>query len=314
MKKFIKGCIIAGLVCLLAGGGMMTTAVAMGASLTDAIPQQLRQWWNEVGDLAQDEFWTDSDFPFESEDQEQFNINEFPTDKNDIDMSEQGDQIYSGIGIVELDADLMVGKVRIIDDSVGDEITIYSNKDSSFYKIEDKGGELKLKTYPGNGYRQDSSILFTIHVPENHQFTKVKISISPTNNKPGKGSFKSVGVVAKAISADELSLNVTAGVANISQGNVGKLSIDSEAGAVNYSGDVLDRVSVDCEASAINLKLAGEKEDFSYKVDSELGAVKLGDESITVLGKTGLENANAPKSMDLKCEVSAVKITFMNQV
>lgn len=313
MKKFIKGCIIAGLVCLLAGGGMMTAAVAMGASLTDAIPQQLKQWWNEVGDLAENEFWADSDFPFDSEDQEQFNINEFSTDKNDTDISGQGDQIYSSNEIKELDADLSAGKVRIVEDSAGDEITIYCNKDSSFYKIEDKGGELNLKTYPGNGYSHDSNLLFTIHIPPNYQFTKVKININPSN-KIGINRSKSVGVVADAITADELSLNVTAGVANISQGYVGKLSIDSEAGAVNYSGDVLDRVSVDCEASAINLKLVGEKEDFSYKVDSELGAVKLGDESISVLGKTGLENANAPKSMDLKCEVSAVKITFMNQV
>lgn len=313
MKKFIKGCIIAGLVCLLAGGGMMTAAVAMGASLTDAIPHQLKQWLNDVGDLAEDEFWADNDFPFDSEDEEQYNINEFFTDKNDIDMSEQGDQIYSVIGIKELNANLSAGKVRIVEDSVGDEITINCNKDSSFYKIENKGGELNLKTYQGNGNSHVSNLLFTIHIPQNHHFTKVKINIDPSN-KVGINRSQSVGVVAGAITADELSLNVTAGVANISQGNVGKLSIDSEAGAINYSGDVLDRVSVDCEASAINLKLIGKKEDFSYKVDSELGAVKLGDENISVLGKTGLENANAPKSMDLKCEVSAVKITFMNQV
>ena len=313
MKKFIKGCIIAGLVCLLAGGGMATASVAMGGNLVDVAPR-LKQWGIGLGALTENKFWDNSSFPFESEDVEFGNNDWLSFENEDKIFSEQGNQIYSAIGIKELEADISVGKVRIVEDSAGDEITIYCNKDSSFYKIEDKEGKLNLKTYPGNGYRQDSSILFTIHVPENHQFTKVKINIAPTNNKPGKGSFKSVGVVAKAISADELSLNVTAGVANISQGNVGKLSIDSEAGAVNYSGDVLDRVSVDCEASAINLKLVGGKEDFSYKVDSELGAVKLGDESISVLGKTGLENANAPKSMDLKCEVSAVKITFMNQV
>jgi hypothetical protein len=313
MKKFIKGCIIAGLVCLLAGGGMATASVAMGGNLLDVAPR-LKQWGIGLGALTENEFWNNSGSLFDSENDEFGNNDElFLKDEDEL-FNEQENQIYSGIGIQELDADLMVGKVRIIDDSVGDEITIDCNKDSSFYKVEDKDGELNLKTYPGNGYRKDSNILFTIHVPENYQFTKVKINIAPTNNKVGKGSLKSVGVVARAISADELSLNVTAGVANIKQGNVGKLIIDSEAGAVNYSGNVLERALIDCEASAINMQLEGEKEDFSYKVDSELGVVKLGDESISVLGKKELENPSAPKSMDLKCEVSAVKISFLNQV
>lgn len=312
MKKFIKGCIIAGLVCVLAGGGMAAASVAMGGNLIDVAPR-LKQWGIGLGEFTENEFWDNSGFTFDSEDHEPGNNNELSFEDEDKIISEQGNQIYSAIGIKELDADVSAGKVRIVEDSVGDEITIYSNRNSSFYKIEGKEGELNLKTYPGNDYSRDSNLLFTIHVPKDYQFTKVKIKIDPSN-KVGSDRFKSVGVVAGAISADELSLDVTAGVANIRQGNVGKLSIDSEAGAVNYSGNVLDRVLVDCEASAINLDLEGEKEDFSYKVDSELGVVKLGDESISVLGKTGLENSNAPKSMVLKCEVSAVKITFMNQV
>jgi hypothetical protein len=312
MKKFIKGCIIAGLVCVLAGGGMAAASVAMGGNLADVAPR-LKKWGIGLGEFTENEFWDNSGFPFDGEDLEFSNNSELFSEDEDKNFSEQGDQIYSAIGIKKLDADITAGKVRIVEDSEGDEITIYCNKDSSFYKIEDKEGELNLKTYPGNGYSHNSNPLFTIHVPKNHQFTKVNIDIEPSN-KNNSDRVKDVGVVVGTILADELSLDVKAGEANISQGNVGKLSIDSEAGAINYSGNVLDRVLVNCEASAVNLELEGKKEDFNYKVNSSLGAVKIGNESISVLGKTESENTGAQKSMDLKCEASAVKISFMNQV
>ena len=299
MNKFIKSCIIAGVVCVLAGGGITAVAVAMGGTVMDAIPLRLKQWGFELGQIAEKDFWNNGDFSVDE------------MGDRTIDVSGQGNQIYSASGIKSLRADISAGGVQIVEDSQGDEITIFSNKDQSFYEIEENEGELILQTHSDRVNGKNPKLLFTIHVPKDYKFTSVDIEVEP-QRVLYKNEDSSVYFVADGLSADECNLDIKAGTAKIGKGNIDTLIINSEAGAVNYSGSVSNQVSLDCEASAVKLQLDGKKEDFSYDVSASLGAVKLENQSIFVFDKTITQNPDAPKSMILDCEVSAVQITFRN--
>lgn len=312
MRKFIKGCIVAGLICLLAGGVIAAVSVAMGGTLTDVIPLRLKQWGIKLGEYTKETFWDNNEFEYDSDYQELESINLLPFEEEEIDISSQGNQIYSASGIRKLETDISAGRVRIVEDSQGEEITIFCNKGADYYQIEENEGKLILETYSKKGNYHEPKLLFTIHIPKNYQFTSVDIEVEPENVRYGDRD-KKVGFIADGLLADELNLDIKAGLARIRNGNAGTVLINSEAGAVNYSGNVLSHVTLDCEASAVNLELEGKKEDFRYYVNSSLGAIKLGDESLFLFDKAVTRNTNAPKSMDLDCEVSAVQITFMNQ-
>lgn len=299
MNKFIKSCIIAGVVCLLAGGGITAAAVAMGGTVMEVIPLRLKQWGLELGQIAEEDFWNNNDFSFDE------------IGEQTLDLSGQGSQIYSAAGIKSLKADISAGGVRIVEDSQGDEITIFCNKDESFYEIEENEGELILQTHSKKVNVRNPKLLFTIHVPKDYKFTTVDIKVEP-QRVVYKNEDSSVYFAADGLIADECNLDIKAGSAKIGKGNIDTLFINSEAGAVNYSGNVANQVSLNSEASAVKLQLDGKKEDFSYDVSASLGAVKLENQSIFVFDKTITQNPDAPKSMILDCEVSAVQITFKN--
>lgn len=309
MNKFIKSCIIAGVVCVLAGGGITAAAVAMGGTVIDTIPLRLKQWGFELGQIAEEDFWNNSDFSFEDG---EFNNDDLLLGEQTIHTTGQGSQIYSATGIKNLRADIKAGGLRIVEDSQGDEITIFCNKDESFYEIEENEGELILQTHSKKANYKNPKLLFTIHVPKDYKFTSVDIQVEPERVRY-ENEDSSVYLVADGLIADECNLDIKAGTAKIRKANIDTLNIYSEAGAVNYSGSVLNQISLNCEASAVKFQLEGKKEDFSYDVSASLGAVKLENKSLFAFDKTITQNPDAQKSIILNCEVSAVQITFKNQ-
>lgn len=298
MRKFMKGCIIAGVTCIFIGGGITAVSASLGGSILDVLPQQAVRWKEELSNVTQEEFWSNNMFLY---------------DYNPGDFLDQGEQVYAASGIKELSGVITAGKVVIReDDSSGEEITVFCNKDDSYYNIEEEDGELKLNSYPGNS-GSDTDLLFTIHIPKDYRFSSVNINLKHSKKLIGRPD-SGVVLVADALFADEMKLEAKAGLIKISRGNVGELTAETEAGAVEFSGAATGDITAKCQAGAIELQLDGKKEDYNYDVHCKLGAIELGDEEIAVLGSKKKIDNGSGKTMDLDCEVGAIEVDFINQV
>lgn len=298
MRRFIKGCIIAGVACIFIGGGISAVSVALGGNLIDVLPEQATRWKQELGNVAQEEFWIN---------------NKFLYDYDPDDFKDQGEQIYTASGIKELHGVITAGKVVIREDSPGDEISVFCNRDDSYYSIEEDNGELKLNSYPGDDYDSGSDLLFTIHIPKDYRFSSVDMSLK-RSKKLYRRQDSDLVLIADALSADEINLEAKAGFIKINRGNAGELNAEAEAGAIEFSGTTTGDISAKCQAGAIELQLDGKKEDYDYDLRCKLGAIELGDEEIAVLkSKKQIDNGSG-KTMDLDCEVGAIEVDFMNQV
>jgi hypothetical protein len=298
MKRFIKGCIIAGVACIFIGGGITAVSVALGGNLMDVLPEQAIQWKQELGNVTQEEFWDKSKFMY---------------DFNQSDFTDQGQPIYTASGIKELGGVITAGKVIIQEDSPGEEVTIFCNQDDSYYSIEEDNGELQLNSHPGDNLGNERDLLFTIHIPKDYRFSNVEFKLKRSNKLNGRYD-SDVVLIADALSADEINLEVKAGAIKIGQGNAGELTVETEVGAVDFSGTTTGDISAKCQAGAIELQLDGKKEDYDYDVRCKLGAIELGDEEIAVLGSKKQIDNGSDKTMDLDCEVGAIQVDFMNQV
>lgn len=298
MRKFIKGCIIAGVACVFIGGGITAVSMSLGGSLLDVLPQQAARWKEELGNVTQPEFWSNNMFLY---------------DYNPADFTDQGEQVYTASGIKELSGVITAGKVVIREDDLpGDEITIFCNKDGSYYNIEEDDGELKLNSYPGDS-GSDRDLLFTIHIPKDYRFSSVDIKLKRSRKIIGK-TDSDVVLIADVLLADEMNLEAKAGFIKVNRGNAGELTLETEAGAVEFSGAATGDISAQCQAGAIELQLDGKKEDYNYDVRCKLGAIELGDEEIAVLGSKKKIDNGSGKTMDLDCEVGSIEVDFINQV
>ena len=298
MRKFIKGCIIAGVACVFIGGGITAVSMSLGGSLLDVLPQQAARWKEELGNVTQQEFWSNNMFLY---------------DYNPADFTDQGEQVYTASGIKELSGVITAGKVVIREDDLpGDEITIFCNKDGSYYNIEEDDGELKLNSYPGDS-GSDRDLLFTIHIPKDYRFSSVDIKLKRSRKIIGK-TDSDVVLIADVLLADEMKLEAKAGLIKVNRGNAGELTLETEAGAVEFSGAATGDISAKCQAGAIELQLDGKKEDYDYDVRCKLGAIELGDEEIAVLGSKKKIDNGSGRTMDLDCEVGSIEVDFINQV
>ncbi|WP_394522435.1 hypothetical protein [Lacrimispora sp. JR3] len=298
MRRFIKGCIIAGISCIFIGGGIMAVSAAFGGNLIDVLPDHAARWKEELGNVIQQEFWSDDKFSYEDD---------------PADFADQGEPIYTATGIKELSGVITAGKVVIREDSPGQEITVFCNKDASYYSIEEDDGELKLDSYFGNNYDSGEDLVFTLHIPKDYRFSRVDMSLERSKKIHGRQDTDLV-LVADALFADEMNLEAKAGYIRINRGNAGKLTADAEAGVVEFSGTTTGGISAKCQAGAIELQLDGKKEDYDYDLRCKLGTIELGDEGMAAFGSERQIDNGSGKTMDLDCEVGAIEVDFMNQV
>ncbi|MFR3729517.1 hypothetical protein [Lacrimispora sp.] len=297
MSKFIKGCIIAGVACIFIGGGITAVSASLGGSFYDVLPKEVARWKEELSHVTLNELWSKNMFLY---------------DYDPGDFLDQGEQVFAASGIKELSGFITAGKVVIREDDLpGEEITVFCNKDGSFYNIEEDDGELKLYSYPGDT-ESDTDLLLTIHVPKDYRFSSVDIRLKRSKKLVGRQD-SDVILVADALLADEMKLEAKAGLIKINRGNTGELNAEAEAGAVEFSGAASGDITAKCQAGAIELQIDGKKEDYDYEVRCKLGAIEVGDEDIAVFGNGKKIDNGSGKTMDLDCEVGAIEVGFIHQ-
>jgi hypothetical protein len=297
MSKFVKKCVIAGIILVVAGGIMAATAVTYGASLRDIVPRGSGYWKN-----------TFSDFSFEDLDYE--NQPKGTADFYDFDSDfkvpeEKGQQIYTTGTAKSLSADIRVGRIFIIEDPAVSELTIYCNKKDGDWHLEENNGDLDLTT--GGGFMSDDTdLVMTISVPQGYHFSDVDLAVS---KKKGLHGIDPV-IACRSISADDMSLNVKAGVLSVRQGNVGDLDIKCSVGAVEYTGTTTGDINGECKVGAVMMLLSGKKEDYNYKIQSRIGGIKIADEQMAAIAGKDNWDYSANKDMNLDCSTGGIEVKF----
>ncbi len=300
MKRFIKICLIAGSICVLVGGGISAVSSVLGGNLQDIVPQRAIEWRRGISGIALDTFWEDGDF-YDFYSPEALN------------GKEKGQEIFSSPEVKKLDIVMRTGNVVFIEDPIGSEVKIFSNRDKTCWSQYEENGELELQEYTGWDRKDGPELLFTVQVPKDYRFTEVRLKSVHSNRFSDKES-SGPAMKAQALSADELDIEVQAGAVKINRGTVETLSIESSAGAVEFSGTTSGDIEAVCRVGAIKLELDGKKEDYNYDVQCKMGAIKIGEEGSAALKGRKQTDNGADKNMDLECNTGTIQVEFMNEL
>lgn len=296
MNRFIKACLTAALICIFAGGAIAVVSSAFGGNVMDVLPEPMKQWKTQLGDISSNELFDQEDFL---------------SDKDFGYYMDQGEIIYTTEGVKELHGDITLGMVLIKDDSPDETITINSNQEASGYEITEEDGTLTLSNRSGKKKRRGDDILFTIHIPKNYEFSRVDFDLHRSGMNQ-KSQVTRLTLSAKGLNAVEMDLAARGGAIRIEQGKVGTFQSEVEAGALAFAGAMNGDVSVKCRAGAVSLNPGGKKEDFNYDLNCKLGAVKLGEDGMSVLESSNQFDHGAEKDMNLDVEVGAIKVNYGN--
>ncbi len=295
MSKFMKKCVIAGIILVVAGGIMAATAVTYGADFRNIVPMGSGFWKDTFPDFS----FEDLDYENQSkgtEDYTDFNV-EVPEDK--------GQQIYTTGTAKSLSVDIRAGRVFIVEDPSVSELTIYCNKKDGNWNLKDENDELDLST--GTGFLSDETdLVMTISVPQRYRFTDVDLAVSKKRGMHGLDPI----IACRSISADDMSLNVKAGALSVKQSNVGDLDINCSVGAVEYTGTTTGDINGDCKVGAILLLLSGKKEDYNYKIQSRVGGIKIAGQQMAAISGKDSWDYSASKDMNLDCSTGGIEVKF----
>lgn len=174
-----------------------------------------------------------------------------------------------------------------------------SNRDKMNCYIEDNCLYLEEKNH--KPIQKGGEIVLT--VPESMDWKKIEIdaqaayvalqdfSAEEMEFSAGAGSIEASGLQTK-----KLILSAEAGAITLTDSEAAELEADAEAGAIRFSGSITDRVDADAELGNIILKLSQSKDDFDYKIDSDLGNVEF--DGISVENSVICNKASGKMNLD----------------
>lgn len=285
MKKIIKISLITGILCCLAGIGMITAGAMMGG----AVQLENSPLW---GRMSGNYHKTVSEYQ----------AGNF-TDQASLRES------FAAVEQLELEAG-PTGLIEIVEESREDQnqdIVIVHNGDGVQYQCRLEGTKLKIEL-PQRRERMKPGMVMesiTILVPERYQFRDVEVEVLA-------GNFH-----AQTIYADYLDLEVGAGKALVSGGKIGKLEINCGAGQVLCYAPVKNDASVDCEAGSAYVTLAGSYEQYDYELSCAVGAITLEGVAGGEYGGFSQEksiNHHTGRSVDLECEAGSITISYQEEL
>ena len=295
MKKFIKTCLIAGIITLIVGGAITIAAASFGASIWDIAPDEAAFWKRTFSDIS----FKNMDLNDGTDYLMEFQIKE---------PDQTGEEIYVTDQARSLSAEVRGGKVFLKEDPNVDGITIYCNKENGNWDIKEKNGKLKL-TVGEKPMEDNSDLIITVSVPEEFHFSDLDLEVS--RKKGFLKKEKSAPILsARSIKADEMDLEVNAGILSIEEGDVKNLTFENSVGAVVYDGNATGDIKGECNVGAVKLNLSGEKEDYNYQVECRLGEIKIGQEQISAVNNEVNYNNMADKNINLECNTGAIEVNF----
>ena len=321
MGKFLKICLIIGVICIAIGVIASAAGVTMGG--LPLLKEQILKgdWSFDSEDIPDFEEWFDADGVLDMNVEPFFELEEqdFFDSKEEInESSERQEYAFQTDGITGINlkcagvtADFMVHN--------GTDILIYTTKTGKYQNyIRDQ--ELSI-VVTGQNEKNLSAGAVEILIPEalcEEAQLDLDIEAAASVIKLGALTLDEVelevnaGVVNwEGLEVGDLSMNMATGTVNgVDTHILRKTDIEMHAGSVELSGGLGTETELEIMAGKIALTLENKISDFNYDVSCAGGSVTIGEEQIQGLGKDMKQNNNASNQMDIECSAGAVNIQF----
>lgn len=314
MGKFLKICLIIGIVCVIAGVIAFRAGVPFDG-LNELKERVLSGEWSldKNIDLDIDPF-------FELDEQHFF---------DDSEILNQGVEArMDNFAVAEIrEISLKCAGVKVNFVSYDETDTSVTNSGDILVQVEKtakyqgylKEGILYIKANNESEVTGNSKI--DIMVPASYlQSGGYDIKVEASASEISLGSLNaadveidmSAGVIGwESLTAGELDIKMAAGTVNGVQSTVaGETDISMSAGAVEIEGILGTETGIDLAAGSVILKLEDAYEDYNYDISCAGGKVAVGTEIVEGIAKE-LEIPNqAAKEIDVECSMGSVEISF----
>ena len=286
MRKFSKIVLGAAAVLTVAGLGLSTGGVAMGASLFEL---DLKKYYDfhDMGRFLRladwDEDWDDWEEDWDEDSGKILSLND--------------DGVYTADSVSELELHLKYDEL-ILQESEGDEVTVRVSGDGEDnVRLKQEGGELEIES---RKKVEDRTV--TVSYPADMEFRKVSIEVEQ-------------GIVSldDDLDANELEVSVGAGTFdNSAEVTAREADIEVSAGTIELSDLDAQKISAECGMGSMDLSLAGAYEDYNYSLECGAGSISLGDEGeYSGVGTSRkVKNPNASRRMEIECGMGEVNVDF----
>lgn len=313
MGRFIKNCLLIGLILIVLGAGLSIAAGTIGgmesaAELVSKVSHGL--------------------VSFDPDDWKNFHIGWFDDNEMDRDAlldaleidknhpyNSSGKQEKLSLGREFTNLDFEIG---------GAEVTIKPSSDENFYieaenfsyfqaYVEEKTLYVKdIVTVNGKG------AFVTFYVPEESSFSNVEIEL-------GAGKITMPKLVAENVSleigagvlllehlqAKEVEASVGAGSIELTGLSVEEFRGSVGMGSLHASGSFQGNVSADCSMGKLEIQVTeGSFEDYNYDVECAMGEMKVGDRSWNKIAAEEEIDHKAKRNMKLVCAVGRLEVSF----
>lgn len=174
--------------------------------------------------------------------------------------------------------DIEIGYCEVIMETYdGDEILVEITDSTGNIRYFEEGRTLKLEEKKYKVHFQDVRKKVVMYLPEDQVFDEIDMSI-------GAGVVKAEGLKAKEL---DLSLG---------------------AGEVILEGTVNGDIDIECGAGNVELLLTGEEQDYNYKIETGVGALRINDTSYAALINDRKIDNGALYNFEVSCGVGNVEI------
>ena len=314
MGKFLKVCLIIGVVCVIAGVAASSAGVSFGG-LNELKEQVLNGEWS-FGDKID----LDIDPFFELDEQHFFDDNEILNQGVEAKTDN-----FAVAEVREISLKCAGVKVNFVAYDEGD--TSVTNSSDILVQVEKtakyqsylKEGTLYIKASSESKVTGNSKI--DIMIPALFlQSGGYDIKVEASASEISLGSLSaadveidmSAGVIGwESLTAGELDVEMTAGTVNGVQSTVaGETDISMSAGTVTIGGILGTETQIKLSAGSVNLKLEDAYTAYNYNISCAGGKVAVGTEIVEGIAKE-LEIPNqAAKEIDVECSMGSVEISF----
>ncbi len=289
MRKSLRMLLIASGVCILLGFCITGISAAAGAVLPGVVKEDSIVWRRLTGRFGE-------------------KAAALPGTASDV----QADSWFDLPDRLEID--VQAARVEILEADV-ERVEIVFASEHIEMKYKTSENELKLT------FKKSSSILnlpsgeyVMVRIPRGCQFERTELQAEA-------GSIHADGLYAEKmdLSADaadvsvdraaaaQIKLEANAGNVSILDGETEEITVKCEVGSIEYTGAVEKSIKAECELGGIGLTLYGNREDFNYDLENELGVIEI-DRISRKTGKESFESAK--KKAGLHCEMGNIVVTF----
>lgn len=194
--------------------------------------------------------------------------------------------------------------------------------DGRTLKVKEKSG----KVFGGNfryswpfqinvGNNSSANLKITIYLPKETILKEADIEACAGNieidelvAQKGKWEVDTGRIKADKVTlSEESKLSVSVGSITIDKFIANDSSLSADVGSIEVAGELTGECKADCNIGSITLRLNQREEEFDYRIESELGKVRLNSESYH--GDEKKITHDAANSLKLSCDIGKISVT-----